>query len=236
MPLHPRRPAAELEHREAARKHRFSRPRQLSRPAHLRLPYGVRKVVELHAPVRQATLCCSMTPRRAQHRGTEEVSFWIDDIKNGLWRHRDHDRARYVAGFCRVGPRDRSQQRAHARTRHAVAGAGRPAVTRLILAASTMSDPLLSVRTSRPTTGRLPPSAGEFDVHPGPIVTILGATAPADHGAEVRLRRHGRAKRLGRVRRRPITGREPDLGGAPRLAHVPEGREIFPFITVKATF
>ena len=92
------------------------------------LPYGVRKVVELaRALVRQAQAAAARRAGlRPQHRGDRGGGVLDRRHQERPRRHGHHDRARHVAGVGRVGPRARSQQRAHAGTRHAVAGAGRP--------------------------------------------------------------------------------------------------------------
>ena len=50
------------------------------------LPYGVRKVVELARPVRRAQAAAARRAglRASTPRETEEVAFWIEDIKNDL--------------------------------------------------------------------------------------------------------------------------------------------------------
>ena len=89
------------------------------------LPYGVRKVVELARALcaKPKLLLLDEPASGLNTEETEEVAFWIDDIKNDLGITVHHDRARHVAGVGGVGPRARAQQRPHAGARHAVAGA-----------------------------------------------------------------------------------------------------------------
>ncbi|MBX9590713.1 MAG: ABC transporter ATP-binding protein [Hyphomonadaceae bacterium] len=98
-----------------------------------------------------------------------------------------------------------------------------------------MSEPLLSVRNLETYYGPITAIRGvSFDVTPGQIVTILGANGA---GKTTVLKsvcgamepQKGSVAFAGRT----ITGREPDWVARHGIAHVPEGREIFPFMTVK---
>jgi len=98
-----------------------------------------------------------------------------------------------------------------------------------------MSSPLLSVRNLETYYGPITAIRGvSFDVSEGQIVTILGANGA---GKTTVLKsvcgalepQKGTISFLGRS----ITGREPDWVARAGVAHVPEGREIFPFMTVK---
>ena len=99
-----------------------------------------------------------------------------------------------------------------------------------------MSEPLLSVRNLETYYGPITAIRGvSFDVTPGQIVTILGANGA---GKTTVLKSVCGAmepqKGIGRVRRPAASpGREPDWVARHGIAHVPEGREIFPFMTVK---
>jgi branched-chain amino acid transport system ATP-binding protein len=98
-----------------------------------------------------------------------------------------------------------------------------------------MSGPVLSVRNLETYYGPITAIRGvSFDVSPGQIVTILGANGA---GKTTILKsvcgamepQKGTVSFAGEN----ITGREPDWVARHGIAHVPEGREIFPFMTVK---
>jgi len=98
-----------------------------------------------------------------------------------------------------------------------------------------MSEALLSVRNLETFYGPITAIRGvSFDVKPGQIVTILGANGA---GKTTVLKsvcgamepQKGSVSFAGQA----ITGKEPDWVARNGIAHVPEGREIFPFMTVK---
>jgi branched-chain amino acid transport system ATP-binding protein len=98
-----------------------------------------------------------------------------------------------------------------------------------------MSTPLLSVRNLETYYGPITAIRGvSFDVSEGQIVTILGANGAGKttvlktiSGAMEPLK--GTVTFAGES----IAGREPDRVARRGIAHVPEGREVFPFMTVK---
>jgi branched-chain amino acid transport system ATP-binding protein len=98
-----------------------------------------------------------------------------------------------------------------------------------------MTEPILSVRNLETYYGPIAAIRGvSFDVREGQIVTILGGNGA---GKTTVLRsvcgalepQKGTVAFAGRA----IRGREPDWVARHGIAHVPEGREIFPFMTVK---
>jgi branched-chain amino acid transport system ATP-binding protein len=98
-----------------------------------------------------------------------------------------------------------------------------------------MSTPLLSVRNLETYYGPITAIRGvSFDVREGQIVTILGANG-AGKTTVLKSVCGAMEPQKGSVTfaGRPITGREPDWVARNGIAHVPEGREIFPFMTVK---
>jgi branched-chain amino acid transport system ATP-binding protein len=98
-----------------------------------------------------------------------------------------------------------------------------------------MSEPLLSVRNLETFYGPITAIRGvSFDVTPGQIVTILGANG-AGKTTVLKSVCGAMEPQKGTVTfgGRQITGREPDWVARNGMAHVPEGREIFPFMTVK---
>ena len=98
-----------------------------------------------------------------------------------------------------------------------------------------MSDAILSVRNLETYYGPITAIRGvSFDVKPGQIVTILGANG-AGKTTVLKSVCGAMEPQKGSVTfsGRPITGREPDWVARHGIAHVPEGREIFPFMTVR---
>ena len=98
-----------------------------------------------------------------------------------------------------------------------------------------MSEALLSVRNLESYYGPITAIRGvSFDVKPGQIVTILGANG-AGKTTVLKSVCGAMEPQKGSVAfaGRQITGREPDWVARSGMAHVPEGREIFPFMTVK---
>jgi branched-chain amino acid transport system ATP-binding protein len=98
-----------------------------------------------------------------------------------------------------------------------------------------MSDAILSVRNLESYYGPITAIRGvSFDVKPGQIVTILGANG-AGKTTVLKSVCGAMEPQKGTVTfgGRSITGREPDWVARNGMAHVPEGREIFPFMTVK---
>jgi branched-chain amino acid transport system ATP-binding protein len=98
-----------------------------------------------------------------------------------------------------------------------------------------MSEPLLSVRNLETYYGPITAIRGvSFDVVPGQIVTILGANG-AGKTTVLKSVCGAMEPQKGTVSfgGENITGREPDWVARHGMAHVPEGREIFPFMTVK---
>jgi branched-chain amino acid transport system ATP-binding protein len=98
-----------------------------------------------------------------------------------------------------------------------------------------MSEPLLSVRNLETYYGPITAIRGvSFDVSPGQIVTILGANG-AGKTTVLKTISGAMEPQKGTVTfaGESITGREPDHVARKGIAHVPEGREVFPFMTVK---
>ncbi len=98
-----------------------------------------------------------------------------------------------------------------------------------------MTDAILSVRNLETYYGPITAIRGvSFDVKPGQIVTILGANG-AGKTTVLKSVCGAMEPQKGAVtfEGRSITRREPDWVARNGMAHVPEGREIFPFMTVK---
>jgi branched-chain amino acid transport system ATP-binding protein len=98
-----------------------------------------------------------------------------------------------------------------------------------------MREPLLSVRNLESYYGPITAIRGvSFDVSEGQIVTILGANG-AGKTTVLKSVCGAMEPQKGTIAfaGRNITGREPDWVARQGIAHVPEGREIFPFMTVK---
>jgi branched-chain amino acid transport system ATP-binding protein len=98
-----------------------------------------------------------------------------------------------------------------------------------------MTDAILAVRNLETYYGPITAIRGvSFDVKPGQIVTILGANG-AGKTTVLKSVCGAMEPQKGTVtfEGRAITRREPDWVARNGMAHVPEGREIFPFMTVK---
>jgi branched-chain amino acid transport system ATP-binding protein len=98
-----------------------------------------------------------------------------------------------------------------------------------------MSEPLLSVRNLETYYGPITAIRGvSFDVTQGQIVTILGANG-AGKTTILKTISGAMEPQKGSVAfsGEDVTGQEPDRVARKGIAHVPEGREIFPFMTVK---
>ena len=98
-----------------------------------------------------------------------------------------------------------------------------------------MSTPLLSVRNLETYYGPITAIRGvSFDVSEGQIVTILGANG-AGKTTVLKTISGAMEPQKGTVTfaGESIAGREPDRVARRGIAHVPEGREVFPFMTVK---
>jgi branched-chain amino acid transport system ATP-binding protein len=98
-----------------------------------------------------------------------------------------------------------------------------------------MTSPLLSVRNLETYYGPITAIRGvSFDVSAGQIVTILGANG-AGKTTVLKSVCGAMEPQKGSVTfgGQQITGREPDWVARNGIAHVPEGREIFPFMTVR---
>jgi branched-chain amino acid transport system ATP-binding protein len=98
-----------------------------------------------------------------------------------------------------------------------------------------MSGPLLSVRNLETFYGPVTAIRGvSFDVSEGQIVTILGANG-AGKTTVLKTISGAMEPQKGTVTfaGESIVGCEPDRVARKGIAHVPEGREVFPFMTVK---
>ena len=98
-----------------------------------------------------------------------------------------------------------------------------------------MTESLLSVRNLETYYGPITAIRGvSFDVSEGQIVTILGANG-AGKTTVLKSVCGALEPQKGTVAfgGHSIMGREPDWVARSGIAHVPEGREIFPFMTVK---
>ncbi|KAB2918322.1 MAG: ABC transporter ATP-binding protein [Hyphomicrobiaceae bacterium] len=98
-----------------------------------------------------------------------------------------------------------------------------------------MSGPLLSVRNLETFYGPITAIRGvSFDVSEGQIVTILGANG-AGKTTILKTISGAMEPQKGTVTfgGKSLIGYEPDRVARMGVAHVPEGREIFPFMTVK---
>lgn len=98
-----------------------------------------------------------------------------------------------------------------------------------------MGEPLLSVRNIETYYGPVMAIRGvSLDVHPGSIVTILGGNG-AGKTTILKTISGAMDPQKGSIRfaGREISKRDPDWVARQGIAHVPEGREVFPFLTVR---
>lgn len=98
-----------------------------------------------------------------------------------------------------------------------------------------MAEPLLAVRNIETYYGPIMALRGvSLEVRPGAIVTVLGANGA---GKTTILKTISGIMEPSKGQivfdGRPIQKREPDWVARQGIAHVPEGREIFPFLTVR---
>lgn len=98
-----------------------------------------------------------------------------------------------------------------------------------------MTDPLLEVRNLETYYGPIMAIRGvSLAVNPGEIVTVLGANGA---GKTTLMKSISGAldTRKGKVvfEGKEIQGKDPNWVAGQGLAHVPEGREVFPFLSVK---
>ena len=98
-----------------------------------------------------------------------------------------------------------------------------------------MAEPLLAVRNIETYYGPIMALRGvSLEVRPGAIVTVLGANGA---GKTTILKTISGIMEPSKGQivfdGRPIHKREPDWVARQGIAHVPEGREIFPFLTVR---
>ena len=202
------------------------------------LPYGVRKVVELaRALCAQPKLLLLDEPASGLNtEETEEVAFWIEDIKNDLGVTVimiEHDMSLVSAVSNRVLALNNGRMLALGTPAR---GAVQPGRDRgLPGRRGGMSEPLLSVRNLETYYGPITAIRGvSFDVDDGQIVTILGANGAGK--TTVLKSVCGAMEPQKGTSPSPAAaspGREPDWVARHGIAHVPEGREIFPFMTVK---
>ena len=202
------------------------------------LPYGVRKVVEMgRALCTEPKLLLLDEPSSGLSvEETEDMAFWIEDITEAPRHHGLDGRARHEPGQRRVRPRARAELRAPDRAGH---GARGPAASRghqgvpggLI----PMAEALLTVNNIETFYGPIMAIRGvSFSVTAGSIVTILGANG-AGKTTILKTVSGVMDPQKGTVvfDGREIQRKDPDKVVRLGLSHVPEGREVFPFLSVR---
>ena len=229
----------EIEHREAVEKViDFLDLQQYRDSLIVNLPYGVRKVTELaRALCTDPKLLLLDEPSSGLNvEETEDMAFWIQDIKNLLGitvLMVEHDMTLVSAVSDRVlalnygrpiatgTPRRGAEpSRSHARV------PGR---------LSEMAEPILRVTNIETYYGPIMAIRGvSFDVPKGDIVTILGSNG-AGKTTVLKTICGVMDPQKGSVafEGREIQRMDPDKVMRLGISHVPEGREVFPFLTVR---
>ncbi len=185
------------------------------------LPYGVRKVIELARADRRHVVLDPRHEDRAR-------------------RHRADGRARHDAGQSCLGPRDRAELRPGAGDGIAVRGAASSRCRcrlsrRLKDDAMSAPDIILKLSNIESYYGPIMAIRGiSLEVLRGQIVTLLGANGAGKTTVLKTISgildpQKGSIEFLGK----PIQRMEADKIVRLGLSHVPEGREVFPFLSVR---
>ena len=170
---------------------------------------------------------------------SRDMRFWIEDIRSRLDATVlmvEHDMGLVSAVSDRVpGIGRRARHRAGDTGRGAISSQGRRGLSRRRWGGS-MSEALLQIRNLECLYGPVMAIRGvSLDVPEGEIVAVPGSQrGREDHAAQDRLRRHGPGERRdqpgGHVH---CTRPDPDRIVRKGVVHVPEGREMFPLLTVE---
>ena len=208
------------------------------------LPYGVRKVIELaRALCSEPKLILLDEPSSGLNvEETDDMSFWIRDIKTDLGitvLMVEHD---MIAGQPRLRSRDRAELRQGAGDGHACRGAApsrrrRRLSRRLRMMRMSASDIILKLSNIESYYGPIMAIRGiSLEVPRGQIVTVLGANGAGKTTVLKTISgildpQKGSIEFVGKSIQRMEADKIVRLG----LSHVPEGREVFPFLTCART-
>ena len=206
------------------------------------LPYGVRKVIELaRALCSEPKLILLDEPSSGLNvEETDDMSFWIRDMKIRTRHHRVDGRARHDAGQPRLRPGDRAELRPGAGDgnagRSAAASRRRRRLSRRLKDdAMSAPDIILKLSNIESYYGPIMAIRGiSLEVPRGRIVTLLGANGAGKTTVLKTISgildpQKGSIEFLGK----PIQRMEADKIVRLGLSHVPEGREVFPFLSVR---
>src|SRR5205085_1005778 len=173
---------------------------------------------------------------RAQRRGDGGHGVLDPGHPHAARHHGADGRARHVARQRGLRPRAGPELRPHARAGHRAGRAGAPRSHQGLPGGLTaMADTLLTVSNVETYYGPIMAVRGiSFTVARGAIVTILGANGAGKTTilktiSGVMEPQKGTITFAGRS----IQGLDPDRVARLGLSHVPEGREVFPFLTVR---
>ena len=203
------------------------------------LPYGVRKVVELGRAlcIEPKLLLLDEPSSGLNVEETEGMGFWIEDIKKDLGITVimvEHDMALVNQVSDRVMALNYGKVLAMGTPREVQT---HPEVVRAYLGGEvvSMTEPLLRVNSIETFYGPIQAIRGvSLDVDQGQIVTVLGANG-AGKTSVLRTISGVLDPERGQVmfEGRDIARMPPDQVMRLGICHVPEGREIFPFLTVR---
>ena len=232
----------ELEHREAVEKAIDFLDLQQYRDSFIvNLPYGVRKVTELaRALCTDPKLLLLDEPSSGLNvEETEDMAFWIQDIRNLLGitvLMVEHDMSLVSAVSDRVLALNYGRPLAMGTPgRGAVPSRSHSRLSRRLRRRMTDTQPVLKVSNVETYYGPILAIRGvSFEVPKGGIVTILGAngagkTTVLKTVSGVMDAQKGSVQFEGRE----IRGMDPDKVMRLGMSHVPEGREVFPFLSVR---
>ena len=205
------------------------------------LPYGVRKKIELgRALCVQPDLLLLDEPASGLNpEETEDMGFWIDDIKNDLGitvLMIEHDMSLVNEVSDRVLALNNGRAiSGDARHVQESPGCGGRLFGDRRMSETAPNETMLSIRNLETFYGPVMAIRGvSLDVMQGQIVAILGSNG-AGKTTVLKTISGAMEPQKGSIvyNGQDITGHEPDRVARAGIGHVPEGREVFPFLSVQ---